>query len=94
MLEKALEYELSHLLATVSQSGMGDGGLGGGARASLTLARNGLVVGLLDGTLARVNFDGAVAWSIKLDGSIFAPAAIADGALYVPLQRGRIVKVR
>jgi outer membrane protein assembly factor BamB len=68
--------------------------LGSGARASLTLARNGLVVGLLDGTLARVNFDGAVAWSIKLDGSICAPAAIADGALYVPLQRGRIVKVR
>ncbi len=68
--------------------------LGGGARSALTLARNGLVVGLLDGTLARVNFDGTTAWSIKLDGSIFAPAAIADGVLYVPLQRGRIVKVR
>lgn len=68
--------------------------LRGGARASLTLARNGLVVGLLNGTLVHLRFDGTIAWSIQLDGSIFAPAAPGDGALYVPLERGRIVKVR
>ncbi|HEX9105956.1 MAG TPA: PQQ-binding-like beta-propeller repeat protein, partial [Longimicrobiales bacterium] len=68
--------------------------LGGAARAALTLTRDGLLVGKLDGTLALVRFDGRTSWSTTLDGAIAAPAAVVDGVAYVPLLRGRIVKLR
>jgi outer membrane protein assembly factor BamB len=61
---------------------------------SLTLARDHLVIGSYDGTLLAVSMDGKVIWTFKLDDSIVAPVAISGGAIYVPLLRGRIVKLR
>ncbi|MEN8376167.1 MAG: PQQ-binding-like beta-propeller repeat protein [Gemmatimonadota bacterium] len=67
--------------------------LGGTARGSLTLVRDGLLVGLLDGTLALVQRDGATAWRRDLAGSIVAPVAVWDGAIFVPLLDGKLAKL-
>lgn len=68
--------------------------LDGAARGSLTLARNGLLVGRLDGTLFLLRHDGSIVWQERFDDAIAAPVTVHDGAIYVPLLRGRIVKLR
>ena len=68
--------------------------LDGAARGSLTLARNGLLVGRLDGTLFLLRHDGRIIWQERFDDAIAAPVTVQDGAIYVPLLRGRIVKLR
>jgi outer membrane protein assembly factor BamB len=70
------------------------GELGHAVSPSLTLTRNHLLVGSYDGTLLAVNLDGSVAWKHQFDDSVVAPVAVADGAVYVPLLRGRIVKLQ
>lgn len=69
--------------------------LDGVARRSLTLTRNALLVGLLDGTFAAVDREsGDVLWTLKLGDSIYTPAVVHEGAIYVPLRRGELVKLR
>lgn len=68
--------------------------LGGAARASLTLARDRLIVGLLDGRLFLLGLDGSTVWELDLEDSIAAPVALAQGAIYVPLLRGALAKVQ
>ncbi len=61
---------------------------------SLTLARDHLILGSYDGTLLAVSMDGKVVWTHRLKDSIVAPVAIRNGAIFVPLLRGGIVKLR
>lgn len=61
---------------------------------SLTLARDRLLLGSYDGTLSAVSLDGTVVWTHRFNDSIVAPVAVGDGAVYVPLLSGRIVKLR
>lgn len=61
---------------------------------ALTLTREHLLLGSYDGTLLAVQLDGSIAWKHKFDDSIVAPVAVRDRAIYVPLLRGRIVKLR
>lgn len=69
--------------------------LGGVARRSLTLTRNALLVGLLDGTFAAVDrTSGEILWTLKFHDSIYTPAVVHEGAVYVPLRRGELVKLR
>jgi hypothetical protein len=68
--------------------------LGGAASGSFTLARDGLLVGRLDGCLFFVDFNGAIVWERGFEDSLVAPVAPRDGALYVPLLRGELVKLR
>ena len=67
--------------------------LGGAARGSLTLVRDGLLVGRLDGFLFLLSRDGDVVWERDLGGSIVAPVAVSDGAIYVPLLDGKLSKL-
>lgn len=66
---------------------------GGAARASLALAANGLLVGRLDGMLLLIDFEGNELWRHDMDDSIEAPALAHEGAVYVPLLRGEIVRL-
>ncbi len=68
--------------------------LGGAARGALTLTRDGLLVGRLDGTLFLLRFDGATVWRTTLDAALVAPAAVRSGEIWVPLQSGAVVKLR
>ena len=68
--------------------------LGGAARASLTLAANGLLVGRLDGALFMLRRDGEIMWDEYFDDSIEAPVAVYRGAVYVPMLRGDLVMLR
>ena len=68
--------------------------LDGAARASLAVAQDRLLVGRLDGKLFLLEADGRVVWEREFDDSIVAPVTVADGALYVPLLGGTIVKLR
>lgn len=68
--------------------------LTGAARGSLTLAGDRLLVGRLDGALFQLRTDGTTVWRYDLDDSIVAPVTVRDGAVYVPLLRGTIVKLR
>jgi outer membrane protein assembly factor BamB len=61
---------------------------------SLTLARDHLLLGSYDGALSAVSMDGRVIWTYSFDDSIVAPVAVGDQAVYVPLLRGHIVKLR
>jgi outer membrane protein assembly factor BamB len=67
--------------------------LGHAVSASLTLTREHLLLGSYDGTLLAIHLDGTVAWKQHFDDSIVAPVAVRDRAVYVPLLRGRIVKL-
>lgn len=67
--------------------------LGHAIAPSLTLTREHLLLGSYDGTLLAVHRDGTVAWQHRFDDSIVAPVAVRDRAIYVPLLRGRIVKL-
>jgi outer membrane protein assembly factor BamB len=68
--------------------------LDGAARASLAVAQGRLLVGRLDGRLFLLEADGRVVWERDFEDSIAAPVTVADGALYVPLLGGTIVKLR
>lgn len=68
--------------------------LGGAARSSLTLARERIIVGLLDGSLFLLRPDGSRVWELDLEDSIAAPVALSGGAIYVSLLRGSVAKVR
>lgn len=68
--------------------------LGHAISASLTLARDHLLLGSYDGTLLAVNFSGDVVWRHRFRDSIVAPVAVGDNSIYVPLLRGRVVKLR
>lgn len=68
--------------------------LGGAARESLTLVRNGLLVGRLDGTLVLLDRDGTEQWREQFRSSIAAPVAAAGGELFVPLVNGTVVNLR
>lgn len=69
--------------------------LEGTARASLAVAEEILLVGLLDGRFVAVDRGtGEVVWSVRFDDSVHAPAAVRDGRIYVPLLRGTVVSLR
>ncbi len=69
--------------------------LGGAARGSLTLVENALLVGLLDGRFMAVDRQmGRVLWTVDLGDSVWAPAVVQDGSIFVPLRRGAVVKIR
>jgi len=68
--------------------------VGGTVRESLTLARNGVLIGRLDGTLVMLRRDGTELWREQYQSSIRAPVALADGAAYVGLLSGRLVKLQ
>lgn len=61
---------------------------------SLTLVRDHLLLGSYDGTLLAVSMAGQTAWTHRLNDSIVAPVSVAEGAIFVPLLRGGIVKLR
>jgi outer membrane protein assembly factor BamB len=61
---------------------------------SLTLARDHLLLGSYDGTVLAVNMSGQLVWKFQLNESVVAPVAVGDQSVYVPLLRGRIVKLR
>ena len=69
------------------------GNIGHSISPSMTLARDHLVLGSYDGFLIAVKLDGKVAWKHRFDDSIVAPVAVGDQSVYVPLMRGRIVKL-
>ena len=62
--------------------------------SSLTLARDHLLLGSYDGTLSALALDGSVVWTYGFNDSIVSPVAVGDQAVYVPLLRGRIIKLR
>jgi outer membrane protein assembly factor BamB len=68
--------------------------LGGAASGSLTLVKNGLLVGKLDGTLVFLRVDGTQVWRRDLRGEIVAPSTVMDGAIYAPLMNGTLVKLK
>ena len=68
--------------------------LGGAAYRSLALSRNGILVGRLDGSAFLLRRDGSTVWEREFDDAIVAPMTAADGAVYVPLLRGMIVKLQ
>ncbi|MBI4545270.1 MAG: PQQ-binding-like beta-propeller repeat protein [Gemmatimonadetes bacterium] len=68
--------------------------LGGAARAALTLAQDRLLVGRLDGQLFLLRSDGTTVWKQDFEDSIVAPVTVQNGAIYVPLLRGTIVKLK
>jgi outer membrane protein assembly factor BamB len=68
--------------------------VGHSVSASLTLARDHILLGSYDGTVVAVNMNGQTVWQFSLNESVVAPVAVGDGSVYVPLLRGRIVKLR
>ena len=68
--------------------------LGGAARESLTLTRNGLLVGRLDGTLFLLAKDGTELWREEFRSSVRSPVAVRDGQLFVALLNGTVVNLR
>ena len=68
--------------------------LGGAATGSLTLARDRLLVGRLDGALFLLDVDGDIIWRMDLDDSIVASVSVHGGAVFVPLMHGDVVKLQ
>jgi outer membrane protein assembly factor BamB len=68
--------------------------LAGSVTTSFTLARDRYIVGMVDGTLTTTTLDGRVVSQHRFNDSVVAPVVVQGGALYVPLLRGRIVKMR
>lgn len=69
--------------------------LGSAATASLALAGETLLAGLLDGRLVAIDKGtGATRWSVRFEDSVHAPVAVHSGAIFVPLLRGTLVKLR
>jgi outer membrane protein assembly factor BamB len=67
---------------------------GGAASGSLTLVKNGVLVGRLDGTLLLLRHSGAEVWRRELRAPIVAPVTVVDGAIYAPLLDGNLVMLR
>jgi outer membrane protein assembly factor BamB len=63
------------------------------AGASLTLADDRILVGFLDGTLILLQLDGDIIWRKNMGRSIYAPVTVNQGAIYVPLRDGTVVKL-
>jgi outer membrane protein assembly factor BamB len=68
--------------------------LGGAASASFTAVGPNLLAGRLDGTVACLDTTGQTIWEQKSGDSVIAPVAASHGALFVPLLRGHIVRIR
>jgi outer membrane protein assembly factor BamB len=68
--------------------------LGGTSSSSFTVARNRYLIGKADGSLVVADMNGRVIAEHKFNDSVAAPVAVAQGALYVPLLHGRVVKLR
>jgi outer membrane protein assembly factor BamB len=69
--------------------------LGSAAVGGLTVTANAVLVGLLDGRLVALSpDDGRELWTVKLGDSVVNPPVVQDGCIYVPLRRGRVVKLR
>lgn len=68
--------------------------LDGAVTTSFTVAQDRYIIGMVDGTLVITDRDGRVVTEHKFNDSVSAPVVVHDGALYVPLLRGRIVKMR
>ena len=68
--------------------------LPGAVGTSFTLVRDRYIIGSLDGTLWLTRLDGTVVAEHTFNQSIAAPVAVHGGAVYVPLRRGRLVKLR
>ncbi|MGQ0562617.1 MAG: outer membrane protein assembly factor BamB family protein [Gemmatimonadota bacterium] len=62
--------------------------------SSFTLARDRYVIGTVNGTVLVTDLAGTVVAQHRFNDSIAGPIAVRAGALYVPLLRGRIVKLR
>lgn len=68
--------------------------LEGAARGSLTVTANAVLVGLLDGRFVALDrATGELLWSLRMKDSIYTPAVVHEGFIYVPLRRGEIVKL-
>jgi outer membrane protein assembly factor BamB len=70
------------------------GNVGHSVSPSLTLARDHLILGSYDGSITAVTLAGERVWQLRFNESIVAPVAIGGQSVYVPLLRGRIVKLR
>jgi outer membrane protein assembly factor BamB len=68
--------------------------LEGAASGSLTLARDHILVGRLDGALFLLDFEGVIVWRVELDDSIVAPVSVHGGAVFVPLLHGDVVRLQ
>ncbi len=69
--------------------------LGSTATGSLTLTQNALLVGLLDGRLIALDrHSGETLWTRVMGDSMVSPMIVKDGFIFVPLRRGRVVKLR
>jgi outer membrane protein assembly factor BamB len=60
----------------------------------LTLVRDRLLVGRLDGSLFCLSLDGTTLWRENLNSSIVTSVAVRDGTLWVPLLNGEVVSLR
>jgi outer membrane protein assembly factor BamB len=69
--------------------------LGSAATGALALTADAILVGLLDGRLVALSRqDGSELWITHVGDSVTTPPFVQDGAIYVPLRRGRVVKLR
>ncbi|HEX6064612.1 MAG TPA: PQQ-binding-like beta-propeller repeat protein [Longimicrobiales bacterium] len=68
--------------------------LDGAITSSFTLARERYVVGMMDGTVLVTDLNGRIIAQHKFNDTVSAPVSVRGGALYVPLLRGRIVKLQ
>ncbi|HWV58742.1 MAG TPA: PQQ-binding-like beta-propeller repeat protein [Longimicrobiales bacterium] len=69
--------------------------LGGAATAAFSASENGALVGRVDGALFLVRpEDGEILWRHDFDDAIRAPVAVHGNAIFVPLLRGTVVKLR
>ena len=68
--------------------------LNGAVTTSFTLARGRYVIGMIDGTLLVTDLEGRIVAQHKFNDTISAPVSVHGNALYVPLLRGRIVKLQ
>lgn len=68
--------------------------LDGAVTTSFTLARDRYIVGMVDGTLLITDMDGNIVAQHKFNDTVSAPVSVRGRALYVPLLRGRIVKLQ
>jgi len=67
--------------------------LDGAATESLTVTADGILVGQLDGVVTFLRRDGRPVWRERMPGSVRAPAAVRDSAVYITTLNGRIVKL-
>jgi outer membrane protein assembly factor BamB len=67
----------------------------GGAITTSFMGANGrFVLGRLDGWLICIERDGRELWRVELGSSIVAPGTVLDGALFVGLLDGNVIRIR